>query len=515
MNERRDKKEMSLLSIRFLAFLVVLLLLYYLLPSKWQWVVLLCANIIFYLSAGVTYAGCLVITAVSAWWIAGRTERTNEHYRELRGQCTTREEKQANKTECTKAKKKLMACVMILNFGLWIVLKYISPAAAPLGISFYTFIAMGYCIDVYRGKYPAEKSFWRFFVFLSFFPQMVQGPFSRYNIMKDTLRKEHVFSFDGLGEGILRMLWGFFKKMVIADRLGKVVAEIYAGNSVSGGIYVPVLMVCVTLQLYADFSGYMDIVAGVCRMLGIRLQENFRQPFFSRSIEEVWRRWHITLGAWFRDYVFYSISMSRSAQNLAKKCRQRMSPATARMMPSYLALAAVWTATGLWHGATWCFLIWGWMNLAIIAAGMQLAPFYGKLRKLLHVKEDSRGFALFQMIRTFLVFGFMEMFSDAGSLRNAVSICASFFTSFNWGLIRRPMLLFPGLSGGEVILVAAGLLLMLAVDIAKEKGKGIFSAVGKIPMPVRYLGYALVFYAVILLGNTGTELTGGFMYAQF
>lgn len=506
---------MSLLSIRFLAFSAVLLLLYYLLPRKWQWVVLLCANTIFYLSAGVTYAGCLGITAVSSWWAAGRIERTNEHYRELRKQCASREEKQANKAACTKEKKKLMACVMILNFGLWIVLKYISPVAAPLGISFYTFIAMGYCIDVYRGKYQAEKSFWHFFVFLSFFPQMVQGPFSRYNIMKDTLNEEHAFSFDLLGEGILRMLWGFFKKMVIADRLGTVVAAIYAGESVSGGIYVPVLMVCVTLQLYADFSGYMDIVAGVCRMLGIRLQENFRQPFFSKSIEEVWRRWHITLGAWFRDYVFYSISMSKPAQNLAKKCRKRMSPATARMLPSYLALVAVWTATGLWHGATWCFLIWGWMNLVIIVAGMQLAPFYEKLRSSLHIKADSRGFALFQMARTFLIFGFMEMFSDAGSLANAVSICVSFFTNSNWGLIKRPALLFPGLSGGDIFIVAAGLLLMLLVDVMKEKNRSIWNMLGKIPMPVRYLGYVVIFYAVILLGNTGADLTGGFMYAQF
>lgn len=506
---------MSLLSIRFLFFIVVLLLLYYLLPGKWQWVVLLCANTVFYLSAGGMYVVCLGITSVSAWWTARRTEWTNEHFKELRKQCATREEKQANKAECTKEKKKLMACVMVLNFGLWIVLKYISPAAAPIGISFYTFIAMGYCIDVYRGKYPAEKSFWRFFVFLSFFPQMVQGPFSRYNSMKDTLRKEHAFSFDRLGEGILRMLWGFFKKLVIADRLGTVVTTIYAGESVSGGIYVPVLMVCVTLQLYADFSGYMDIVAGVCRMLGIRLQENFRQPFFARSIEEVWRRWHITLGAWFRDYVFYSISMSRPAQNLAKKCRQKMNPATARMVPSYLALAAVWTATGLWHGASWCFLIWGWMNLVIIAASMQLAPFYEKMKKFLHIKTESRGFALFQMVRTFFVFGFMEMFSDAGSLANALSVCASFFTVSNWGLIRRPMLLFPGLSGIDIVIVAAGLLLMLFVDLVKEYGKGVFAMIGRVPMPVRYLGYAVIFYAVLLLGDTGADLAGGFMYAQF
>lgn len=505
---------MSLLSVRFLAFLFVLLLAYYLLPKKWQWVVLLCANIVFYLSAGVEYAGFLIITAVTAWGAASWVEKTNEKFKQLRKNCSTREEKQANKAECTKQKKKIMTCVMVLNFGLWIVLKYVLHASV-LGVSFYTFIAMGYCIDVYRGKFPAEKNFGRFLVFLSFFPQMVQGPFSRYDKMKDTLQNEHTFSFDQLGAGILRMLWGFFKKMVIADRFGIVTVAIYTGEIAHGGIYVPILMAAVTLQLYADFSGYMDIVCGVCQMLGIHLQENFRQPLFSRSIEEVWRRWHITLGAWFRDYVFYAVSMSKWAQNLGKKCREKLGPATARMIPSYLALVAVWTATGLWHGATWCFLIWGWMNLVIIVGSMQLQPVYVKIREKLHIQESSRKFALFQMLRTFCIFGFMEMISDAGNLTTAFSICKSFFTVFNWGLIKHPLSLFPGLEITDVIVVLIGLVLMLLVDVIREKGYSVQAVLEKVPMPIRYMGYAIIFYGVILLGNTGADLTGGFMYAQF
>lgn len=505
---------MSLLSLRFLAFLLILLLTYYLLPKRWQWVVLLCANIAFYLSAGVKYVGFLVVTAVTAWHAAMLVEKTNEKFKQLRKGCSTKEEKQANKAECAKQKKKIMTCVMIFNFGLWAVLKYLLHASV-LGISFYTFIAMGYCIDVYRGKYPAEKRFDRFLLFVSFFPQMVQGPFSRYDKMKDTLLEEHPFSFDRLGAGILRMLWGFFKKMVIADRLGTVTAAIYAGEIAHGGIYVPVLMAAVTLQLYADFSGYMDIVCGICQMLGIRLQENFRQPLFSCSVEEVWRRWHITLGAWFRDYVFYAVSMSKWAQNLGKKCREKLGPATARMIPSYLALVAVWTATGLWHGASWCFLLWGWMNLIIIVGSMQLQPVYAKIREKLHIKENSRAFAVFQMLRTFCIFGFMEMVSDAGNIASAVSVCRSFFTVFNWGLIKHPLSLFLGLEAVDVIVVLIGLGLMLFVDVMKEKGCSVHAVLEKIPMPVRYLGYAVIFYGIILLGNTGADLTGGFMYAQF
>lgn len=504
---------MSFLSIRFLLFVCAVVCLYFLLPPKWRQGVLLCGNIVFYLSAGVKYAGFILVTAVSAWGVSLLVEKTNERYQELRKQCSTREEKQENKAACARRKKKLMAVVLVLNFGIWIVLKY--SHVMPLGISFYTFIAMGYCIDVYRGKYAAEKHFGRFLLFVSFFPHIVQGPFSRYDKLKETLYREKKFSFDRMCQGMVRILWGFFKKLVIADRLNIVAQEIYRSEGAYGGIYILMLMVVVTLQLYADFSGYMDIAAGICRMLGINLQENFRQPFFSRSIDEFWRRWHITLGAWFRDYVFYAISMSKAVQNLGKKCKGKLSAATARMVPSYLALAAVWTATGLWHGAAWNFVIWGWMNLVIIVMGMQLAPFYAKCRNRLHIAENSRGFRVFQMLRTFLIFGYMEMFSSAGSTMAALRLTKAFFTGANWGLIKHPSLLFAGLEVMDIWIVLAGLALMFAADILKEKGTDLCVILDSVPIVLRYAGYAVLFYMIILLGNTGANLSGGFMYAQF
>lgn len=528
---------MSFLSIRFLVFLAILFVAYFLVPKRWQREVLLIANIVFYLSAGVKYAGFILVTAFSAWRFALLVERTNEKYREQRKLCRTREEKQENKAACTKQKKKIMAIVIIFNFGIWIILKYsgflignmqkivqkagfdtvfsIPDFALPLGISFYTFIAMGYCIDVYRGKYAAEKRFDHFFLFISFFPHLIQGPFSRYDKLRTSFDKEHDFSFERMGEGMVRMLWGFFKKMVIADRLGIVVQNIYAGEGRYGGIYVFMLMITVTLQLYADFSGYMDIAAGLCRVLGIELQENFRQPFFACSIEEVWRRWHITLGAWFRDYLFYPVSMSKAAQRLGKKCKDKLPSATARLIPSYLALAAVWTATGLWHGAAWYYLIWGWMNMILIIAGMQFAPFYAKVKARLHISDGNRVWRLFQMLRTFLLFGYMEMFSDSGSTLGSIRLTVSLFGERNWGLIKHPLLLFPGLDGLDVIIVLIGVLLLLVVDILKEKGKDLYQLLGSVPIVIRYIGYAGLFYAIILLGNTGANLAGGFMYAQF
>ena len=505
---------MSFLSIEFLVFLAVLFLCYFLVPGKWQWKVLLCANIFFYFGAGIKYAGFILVTAISAWGFALLTEHTNEHFRKLRTQCTTKEEKQKNKADCTRKKKLIMVIVLGINFGIWTVLKF-TDYIMPLGLSFYTFIAMGYCIDVYRGKYVAERDFCRLFLFISFFPHIVQGPFSRYDKLRDSLAESHSFSFERMGEGIVRILWGFFKKLVIAERLSIVTNAIYAHEDIYGGIYILVLMVCITLQLYADFSGYMDIACGICRVLGIPLQENFLQPFFSRSIEEVWRRWHITLGAWFRDYVFYSVSMSKFVQKIARKCKEILPQATARLIPSYIALAAVWTMTGLWHGKAWNFLIWGWMNMFFIIAGMQLTPFYKKVRKKFHIAEENRLWGIFCMIRTFLIFGYMEMFSDSSSTMASLRLTKSLFTVRNWNLIMTPEKLFPELTGQDLAIVIIGVSLLLIVDILKEKKKDLYQLLVSIPIVPRYIGYAMLFYAVILLGNTGTNLAGGFMYANF
>ncbi len=507
---------MSILSFEFILFLGILLLLYYLLPAKWQWIVLLCANLYFFATYGVGYLIFPVITAATAWKAACLLEQTNEKFKRLRAECKTKEEKQANKQACTRQKKTIMTIVLIGNLGLWIIMKYGFRMPA-LGMSFYTLIAMGYCVDVYRGKFAPEKSFWRFLLFQTFFPQLVQGPFSRYDKLNGMLTEQKTFSFENMEKGMIRILWGFFKKMVVADRLSVVSSAIYAGE-VTGGIYVPVLMAVVTLQLYADFSGYMDIVCGVSRMLGIRLQENFRQPFFARSIEEVWRRWHITLGEWFRDYVFYPVSMSKWAQNLGKRCKEKLGAQTARMIPSYLALAAVWTSTGLWHGLAPQYLVWGWMNLVIIVGSMLLAPIYARMRNALHISAESRKFQIFQRLRTFLLFGLMEMISDAPSLSGAVRIGASFFTVSNWGLVKHPLLLLPGLDVPGLIIVMGGLLVMLAVDWILEHADrtgGIGAIWNRVPAFGRSLGYAAVFYAIILFGNMGADAAGGFMYAQF
>ena len=529
---------MSIVSIKFLIFLICLVILYFLAPRRWQWVILLCGNVFFYLSAGAKALLFILFTSAAAWYTGLLLEKVNEKYKRIREtDCKSREEKQRNREQCTKDKKKVMAVSLGINFGIWILLKYsgfvISNLDAlfakaglpvllpvprfilPLGISFYTFIAMGYCIDIYRGKYKAEKNVCRFVLFVSFFPHIIQGPFSRFDSLSPTLFEPHKFSFDRMCEGGLRILWGMFKKLVVADKLSLTVNMIYGDIETYNGMLIWVAIVLFVLEMYADFSGYMDIVAGVSRILGIRLQENFKQPFFARSIEEFWRRWHITLGAWFRDYVFYPISMSKRVQSLGMKCKKAVGAQTGRLIPSYIALFFVWTATGLWHGADWTFLVWGLMNLTVIAVSMQLSGFYAGIRERLHIPDSAWWWKLFQMARTFMIFSFMEMFSEADSIGKAFAMCRSMFTFEHWTYIKTPMLFFPSLEPLDVAVIAAGAALMLLVDVIREKGMGVFHTLGRIPCVLRYACYGAVLYAIILFGEMGAGMSGGFMYAQF
>lgn len=507
---------MSFISIHFFAFLAVLLSVYFLVPSKLQWLVLPVFSIVFYLSYGPACIIFILISVMVTYGVGICLNRVDDRFLVLKSQCETKEQRKICKAECVRRRKWIMLAGLAINFGLWILFKFLAVFDfSPLGISIYTFIAAGYCIDVYRGKYRAEKNLFRYCSFILFFPHIVQGPFSRYDVLGETLFEKHRFDFERVEQGIVRLTWGYFKKIVIADRLAVVIDMILPRDSGYGGIYVALLFVLLPIQLYADFSGYMDIAAGLCHAMGIRLQENFMQPFFARSIDEFWRRWHITLGAWFKDYLFYPVSMSKSVQKISVQCKKRLSPAVVRMIPSYLALFFVWSATGLWHGSSWNFLLWGWINLFCIASGMGLKSCYAGIRKRMHISDDNRCWHLVQMVRTFLIFGFAEMVSDIRSIYGILMKCRSLIMDHNWYLIGRPLELFPGLEIKDLVILAAGVAIMLLLDILKEKNMDIYELVNRIPVLPRYVCYVILFYSVILLGVMGNGATGGFMYEQF
>lgn len=507
---------MSIISFNFLFFVLATIGLYFVIPKKMQWVILLIANFVFYISISAELVLFIIFTIISTF--AGAL--CIEH------------------REIFRNKVRLCALVLVCNFGIWIVLKYSNfilesfndvfalfsigfqfpylNFILPIGISFYTFQAMGYLIDVYRGKYKAETNIFKFALFLSFFPHIIQGPFSRFDELGKSLFAQHSFSYDRLCEGLRRILWGYFKKLIIADKIGISVNEIFSNWGEYDSIHIIAVVVFYGIQIYADFSGYMDIMCGISHIMGIDLAENFNQPYFSKSIEEFWRRWHITLGRWFRDYLFFPVSMSRYAQKLGKKSRKKFGPRIGKLIPSYFALIFVWTVTGLWHGASWTYLIWGYFNLFVITLSMQLAPSYSKIKKMLRIK-DGWIWSLWQIVRTFMLVCLFRFFSRADNVDTALEMLKKIFTiDLNdiAGYIASPSLLFPGMSVLDIIVFGLGTLTLFAVDIFREIGKW-EKIKSNVPMVVRDFIYTALIFSIILFAGGNNDLVGGFLYARF
>lgn len=327
-------------TLKFLVFFVAVFLVYYIVPKKLQWLVLLAASIYFYLCASVKYAifviSASLITYLGAL-IIDKIAQKQEIYLKKNKESLSKEDKKKYKTKQEKKQKVVITLTILGTLSMLLVMKYTgfvlenisaianrfhfdftSPAwnfILPLGISFYTFMSIGYAIDVYRGEYPAEKNFLKYFLFVSYFPHILQGPMDKYNDLKEDLFTGKKFDYTEAVQGIYRIVIGVLKKMLVADKLAPIVGTVTTNLDQYFGVNIFLAIVFYAIQLYADFSGYMDIAIGCSKMLGIRIAENFDAPYFSKSIAEYWRRWHISLGAWFRDYVYYPILRG----NLARK----------------------------------------------------------------------------------------------------------------------------------------------------------------------------------------------------
>ena len=423
-------------------FIFITALIYFLVPKKFQYIVLLVANLIFYIWFGTMFIIPLLVVTFVSFFAGLWLEKEKVLFSIQKEQAEDQAGKSIIKKIYTQKKKRILSLTIILILGIWVFFKY-TGWISILGISYYSFITIGYCIDVYRGKYEAEHNLLKYATFLTLFFQIIQGPFSRYDVMRETLYEPHTFSYPRLQEGCLRILYGMFKKCMIADKLSPVVDYIYQNYQNMNGIYIFLVIIFWVFELYADFSGYMDIMAGAANIMGIRMQENFRQPFFSKSVEEFWRRWHITLGAWFRDYLFYPVSIGKSVQTIGKKAKKILGNRMGRQLPSYIALFMVWSATGLLHGFRMHFWIWGLMQMIVIIFSIQMEPMYEKVRKGMRIKADNKFYFLFRIVRTFLLFGFIEVMSQAVDVGQACSMYAQLFTQWDFSVLTSFGTIFP------------------------------------------------------------------------
>ena len=314
------------------------------------------------------------------------------------------------------------------------------------------------------------------------------------------------------------MVWGFFKKMLIANVMSPYVADVFANYSKYSGISTLIGAFLYSIQIYADFSGYMDIMCGYCEMLGIRLTENFDRPYFSKSVAEYWRRWHISLGAWFKKYIYFPIGMSSWSRKIAKASRGKFGKHFADSFPATIALLVVWTCTGLWHGASWAYIVWGLLNGLFIILSLWMEPVYGAVRTRLRLREDSTVWNLFRIVRTFVVVTFIKVLPEVGTLSEGLGLWRNIFT--NWSIPRSFSGLLPFVDLSLTIykinfcLAILGTVLMFAVSCIQYK-KPVRAYFNMLPPVIRQVILALVLILIASFGVQASWGNGGFLYANF
>lgn len=530
---------MSINSLYFVAFVAIVCILYYIFPKKAKWIVLLIASYIYYFLASNKLIVFLLFTTLSIYLTALLLGRIDNKTKE---KCKEIEEKELKKKIKHKAKTKkkwVVFLAILINFGFLACLKYFNFIAGnlnslfalfhfqieipfqkfilPLGISYYTLQAVSYVIDVYREKYPPDKNIGRVALFVSFFPQIVEGPIGRYEHLAHQLYEPHKFEYKNLKFGAQLMLWGYFKKMVIADRAGLFVNEVFGHYANYSGITIVLAIVLYTVQIYAEFSGCMDIVRGTAQMMGIEMAENFKRPFFSTSVQEFWRRWHITLGAWLKDYIFYPISFSKFTMHLTNGAKKIFKNTyLSKLIPAAFALFFVWLGNGIWHGASWKYIFYGLYYYIIMLIGMLLEPLSNKLLEFLKVNTKAFSYRLWQIIRTTIVVLIGMMIFRSHRLLDAWKMFCSIFTWQGIGSLFDGSLFNIGCIPHDFIVLMIGIILMFVVGLLQEKGYHIRERIAKQNLPFRWLLYYAVIFAIIIFGVYGPGYAASdFIYGQF
>ena len=550
---------MALTSLPFAAFAVITGIIYFTLPKKkYRWVVLLIASGFFYVYNSFQYTAFILLTIITVYLaankMAGISKDTKASVKAHKAEWS-KEEKKAFKDAAQKKKRSILAATLLLNFGILFFLKYFNflsgsiaqllggdPKDAlqihlllPLGISFYTFIATGYLIDVYRETVDPEKNIFRFALFVSFFPQIIQGPISQFGKLQHQLIEPHDLEWDNFKKGVMNISWGLFKKIVIADRVyvairaynenggihgGMVNGEEFAGY---GGTAVLFIVLLYALQLYADFSGGIDISRGICEVMGIELEVNFRRPYFSKTISEYWRRWHITLGAWMKNYVFYPIAMSEWSKRISAsiaKSRFGQTAAgkhTAKVFTTAMASFIVFMLIGIWHGANSRYIGFGLWNGLIIMISALIGPVYDRTRTALHIKENAAWWQLFQMLRTFVIVLVGYVFDIAENFTNALQMIWLTMTDQSLSVFMDQVRSL-GLSKPEyaAVLICTLVLLYFSIRMEKESVDTPAELLVRRSGFVQWLALFLLLICILIIGVYGPMADpADFIYMQF
>ena len=506
-------------------FLTISLAVYYAVPLNRRWLVLLAGSCIFsVLGSGWLFVALLVTAAVT--WYAGILLNRIEDEAAAACENAGAGEKAALRASAQKKKRAVIRWALLVAFGLLVFFKYYNflggsidhllawlgaPAffprlkglKLPLGISFYTLMAASYIFDVYRGKYRASGSFPKVLLFLSFFPEIVEGPFGRFDRLADQLTEGHTFDGHRCPLAAELIIWGLLKKLVIADRAAALVSEVFSNHAQYQGWTVVFAAALYTLQIYADFSGMIDVSRGSAELFGVTLDENFQRPFFSHNVGEFWRRWHITLGAWLRDYILFPASLSQRSVKLRTWSREHLRPFFANLLPMARALLLVWLCNGIWHGAGWKYLAYGMYYFALTMIGLLFEPFNARVRDKLRIDRQSRGYRSFQVFRTLVLVTLGMMLFRADTLRDFAQMFRSIFAGAGIAPFVSGDIFTHGFDRHDLLVTAIGAAMLVVVGLRQEKGHALREELSQKSLPVRWSVCMAMILIVVIFGAYG------------
>lgn len=530
----------------FIIFIIFSLLCYYFFPKKHQWKILLLANIVFYAFSGAVNFVFILFSSLITFFGAAVVSSFQDSLKEKKS-LFSKEEFKIEKSR-TKTKKRIVLwTVIILNVGVLAYLKYWNAIVTffsaklsvsldflyfgghktlllPLGISFYTFQTISYFMDVYKSKYERETNFLKYFLFVSFFPQLVMGPINRFDSLGLQLKEEHKFDLDNFKHGILLILFGAMKKYCIADMLVERVSSVldHPYQNLPGSL-IALGILGYSVYQYADFSGGIDMVLGIAELFGVKMQPNFRQPYFSTSLADFWRRWHISLGLWMKDYVFFPFALTKPMQRLGKwflSKNSALSKHLSRTVPAGLANIVVFLLVGIWHGPEMHYVLWGLFNGLVIATSDLLKPAYNRLGNLLHVNVKSGAFHIFQIVRTFFVMNIGAYFDRIYDVKKSFLYLKRTFFDFGSLSIFKSESYLKSVFGSfrdvesQIVLIFAASVIVFVVSVLKERKVDVWAGIKKRNIALRWAAYYVPLLLVVLSLSFASGNTV-FMYAQY
>lgn len=523
---------MTATSLRFLAFVICSVVLFLIIPRKHRWIALLVSSVAFFLISAKELILFILFTSVTVYLAARGIEKTGKLGEEkLKAPGLEKEDKKNIRKETASKRRLILILTIVLNIGILVFFKvfgYFTAAyealaglfrggaadiptlVIPLGISYYTFSATGYLLDIYWKRYESEKEYLRFLLFLIYFPHILQGPISRFPKLGQELRKSELrLTWDNVAYGTARILLGCFKKLVIADRAGIFVSDVLKTPGLTGGVYL-IALVLDAIQIYMDFSGYMDIMCGVSRIFNVELEPNFNLPFLAVSVPDFWRRWHMSLGSWFRDYVYYPLTVSSWNKKITKATAKWKGTYLKKIAAVILPVLITWVLTGLWHGTGPGYVLWGVYYGILIALSVTFSDKVQDILQKAHIKTDSVPYRIFRTLKIFVIFMGGRFLASSVSFTQKGQILKRLFTAPSIS-----GLMDCGLRTKDFAILFMGVVMMIVLAVIGQKEDVIDWARKRHPV-LKSLTILFLFFMVFLFGIYGSLYdTSTFMYQQF